>query len=174
MGCLGLDPTRLRLLKRAPPLHAAVAQPVLEIPDHAEEILSLRITARPEYPHQAFRLHADRPAQFLKADRRPDIAVQDRLGGVDIVGQHGIDPFRSSVSPKAASFATRRYTRSLKLRVSAILFIARAPARTKSAAACRLRRRGVQACASTALPGRFPAARSPPTSCPFARPAAPA
>ena len=59
------------------------AGPLLQIADHAEEVLRLRIAARAEHANQALW----RRAELFEADRRLDVVAQDRLAGVDVAGQ---------------------------------------------------------------------------------------
>jgi hypothetical protein len=59
----------------------------------AEEVAGLRIATRAEHANEALRLRAGRLAQFLEDNRRLDIVAQDRLAGVDIAGEHGVDAF---------------------------------------------------------------------------------
>ena len=77
----------------------------LKVAEHAEEVLRLRIAARPEHEDEALRLRAGRLAQPLEADRRLDVVAQDRLAGIDIAVSMVSMPSRSSA---AASSIVRR------------------------------------------------------------------
>jgi hypothetical protein len=67
--------------------------PLLQVADDAEEVTRLRIAARAEHADEALRLRAGRLTKLLEADRRLDVVAQDRLAGVDIAGEHGVDAF---------------------------------------------------------------------------------
>jgi 5-methyltetrahydropteroyltriglutamate--homocysteine methyltransferase len=64
---------------------------LLQIADHAEEVLCLRIAARPKHADQAFGRRAGRFAELLETDSRLDVITQDRLARLHIAAQHGID-----------------------------------------------------------------------------------
>src|SRR6516164_7649431 len=65
---------------------------LLQVAEHAEEVARLRVAARPEHADQALGRCRGRRAQLLEADRGLDVVAQDSLAGVDIAGQHGVDP----------------------------------------------------------------------------------
>ncbi|MFL6932052.1 MAG: hypothetical protein ACJ8FK_19235, partial [Xanthobacteraceae bacterium] len=67
--------------------------PLLQVPDHIEEILGLGISARPKHAYQALRRRAGRCAKLLEADRRLDVVAKDCLAALDIPAQHRIDAF---------------------------------------------------------------------------------
>src|SRR6266568_5359097 len=69
------------------------ARAFLKISDHAEEIFGLRIAPRPEHANEALGRRSGRFAKLLKADGRLDVVAQDRLAGLHIAGQHGVDAF---------------------------------------------------------------------------------
>jgi hypothetical protein len=59
------------------------AGPLLQIADHAEQVLRLRIPACAEHADQALRRRAGRLAELLEADRRLDVVAQDGLAGLE-------------------------------------------------------------------------------------------
>src|SRR5882672_10538461 len=71
----------------------AEARALLQVTDHAEEVLGLRIAARSEHADQALGRRAGRFAKLFKADGRLDVVAQDRLASINITAQHCIDAF---------------------------------------------------------------------------------
>src|SRR5271165_2811392 len=69
----------------------------LQITDDAEEIARLRIAARTEHADQALSRRVSRLAELLEANRRLDVVAQDRLAGLDIARQHGVDAFAQEI-----------------------------------------------------------------------------
>src|SRR5215831_8677346 len=67
------------------------ARSLLQIADHAEKILGLRVTAGPEHADQAFGRRASCGPEFFEADGRLDVVAQDRLSGLQVTGEHRID-----------------------------------------------------------------------------------
>jgi len=63
----------------------------------AEEVARLRIAARAEHADQAFGGRVGRLAELFEADRRLDGVAQDRLAGLDVAGQHRVDPLAQKV-----------------------------------------------------------------------------
>src|SRR5216684_909413 len=66
---------------------------LLQVADHAEEVLGLRIAAWSEHADQALGRRAGRFAKLFKADGRLDVIAQDRLASINITAQHCIDAF---------------------------------------------------------------------------------
>src|SRR4029453_5380022 len=64
---------------------------LLQIPDHVEEVLGLRVATRPEHPDQAFGWRSGRGPEFFKTDGRLDVVAEDRLSGLHVTGEHRID-----------------------------------------------------------------------------------
>src|SRR5258705_4975614 len=71
----------------------AEARALLQVTDHAEEVLGLRIAAWSEHADQALGRRAGRFAKLFKADRRLDVVAQDRLASINITAQHCINAF---------------------------------------------------------------------------------
>src|ERR1700683_4702030 len=69
------------------------ARLLLQVADYAEEIACLRIATRPKHANETFRWRASRGADLLETNRCLDVIAQDRLAGVDIAGEHGVDAF---------------------------------------------------------------------------------
>ena len=57
----------------------AHASALLQIADHAEQVVSLRVAARAEHADQALGRRAGRRAELLEADRGLDVIAQDGL-----------------------------------------------------------------------------------------------
>src|SRR6202045_1771851 len=66
---------------------------LLQVTDHAEEISSLRVSARAEQADEALRRRAGCLGQFLEADGRLDVVAKDGLSRIAIAAQHRIDAF---------------------------------------------------------------------------------
>ncbi len=64
---------------------------LLQIADDGEEIFRLRIAARAEHADQALGGRAGRLGELFEADGRLDGVAQQRLSGLDIAAQHGVD-----------------------------------------------------------------------------------
>src|SRR5260370_17555490 len=71
----------------------AEARALLQVTDHAEEVLGLRIAAWSEHADQALGRRAGRFAKLFKADGRLDVVPQDRLASINITAQHSINAF---------------------------------------------------------------------------------
>jgi hypothetical protein len=71
----------------------AHARALLQVANHAEQILGLRIAARAEHADKALGRRAGRRAEFFKTDRRLDVVAQDDLAGFNVTGEHRIDAF---------------------------------------------------------------------------------
>jgi hypothetical protein len=66
---------------------------LLQVADDGEEIFRLRIAARAEHADQALGRRAGRLGELFEADGRLDGVAQQRLSGLDIAAQHGVDAF---------------------------------------------------------------------------------
>src|SRR4051812_10260410 len=71
----------------------------LEVLNDLEEITRLRVAARTEHPHQAFRRPLRSAAQLLKPDRGVDVVAKDRLPSVEITGEKAFDAFPQQLLP---------------------------------------------------------------------------
>jgi hypothetical protein len=83
----------------------------------------LRACGLPRGPNIRMRLFGWVPVaspSFREADGRPDVVAEDRLAGVDIAGEHGVDAFAQQRSAEGGIACDPLCARSLKLRVSAI------------------------------------------------------
>src|SRR5450759_3910640 len=67
------------------------ARLLLQIADHAEKVLGLRVAARTKHTDQALRRRASCYPEFFKADRRLDVVAQDYLAGLHVAGEHRVD-----------------------------------------------------------------------------------
>ena len=97
----------------------------------------LRACGLPRGPNMRMRLfgrRAGRLAELLEADRRLDVVAQDRLAGVDIAGEHGVDAFAQQRFAECGSPLIRFCTSSLKFPVNAIVRLR--SSRGRLAAAC--------------------------------------
>jgi hypothetical protein len=59
----------------------------------------VRIAARAEHSHQAFRRPFRSAAQFLEPDRRVNVIAKDRLSGVEIPGEKAFETFLQQLLP---------------------------------------------------------------------------
>ena len=64
---------------------------LLQIADHMEKVLSLRVATRTKHADQALRWRAGCCPELFKADCRLDVVAQDRLAGLHIAGEHCVD-----------------------------------------------------------------------------------
>ena len=67
--------------------------PLLQIADHVEEILGLRIASWAEHADQALGRRAGRLAQFLESHGRLDGVAKDGFSGFHVAAEYRIDPF---------------------------------------------------------------------------------
>src|SRR6266852_343553 len=64
---------------------------LLQVADHAEQVLRLRIAARTKHADQTFRRCAGCGSEPLESDRRLDVIAENRLSGFHVAGEHRID-----------------------------------------------------------------------------------
>ena len=67
------------------------ARLLLQVADHVEQVLRLRIAARTEHADQTLRWRAGCGSELFKSDSRLDVVAQNRLSGFHIAGEHRVD-----------------------------------------------------------------------------------
>src|SRR5262249_6282174 len=71
----------------------------LEVLNDLEEVTGLRVAARTEHSHQAFRRPFRSTAQLLESIRRDDVIANDRMSVIEIPGEKAFDSFPQQLLP---------------------------------------------------------------------------